>query len=130
MSDLIYWSNDYCLGHEIIDAEHEKLFEMANQIFHIKDPTGDVDTIKLLLHELYDYMQTHFRHEEEYMKEISFPKRKDHIEKHEAIIQEMNQALKTSRNMEQPKTKLNDLMVKWVLTHIIEEDRKIAPQDS
>ena len=57
MGSLIRWNDDYCIGNETIDAEHKNLFEMANQVAQVNDSNGQAESITLLLHELYDYVQ-------------------------------------------------------------------------
>ena len=72
-------------------------------------------------------MESHFAHEEKLMKELKFPLRAEHIEKHKAIVAEMNKALCLPKDLNQYAQKLKHLMVDWVLQHIIDEDQKIAP---
>lgn len=72
MNSEIQWKDEYCLGNDLIDSEHKKLFEIASQIFAIKNPQANSDKIKKLIHELYDYMRCHFKHEEEHMAEVLF----------------------------------------------------------
>jgi hemerythrin len=32
MVDLLEWKKQYCIGDETIDAEHQKLFDLANEV--------------------------------------------------------------------------------------------------
>jgi len=126
MGPLLQWKNDYCIGHDVIDGKHRKLFEIANQIFMIKNPLLDTEKIKTSIHELYDYMRFHFSHEEDYMAETSFPGIEDHKAKHREIISEMNEILLKSRNFIYLENNLVNLMHKWLLEHIIKDDLEIT----
>jgi hemerythrin-like metal-binding protein len=125
MDSKLEWQNEYCLGHDVIDSEHKKLFEIANKIFAINNPQTDSKIIEQLIHQLYDYMRYHFGHEEEYMDEVSFEKIEQHKKRHGEIIEEMNKILNESRDFNILELKLVYVMQKWVLIHILEEDLKI-----
>jgi hemerythrin len=118
----LQWKGEYSLGHDVIDSEHKKLFEIANQIFAVKKPFTASDKIKNMIHELYNYMKYHFDHEEELMAEISFEKIDDHKQKHGEIITEMNKILRESKDFNILELKLTYMMQKWVLVHILEQD--------
>jgi len=125
MSSPLLWNDDYCTGHDIIDSEHKRLFEIAGQIFAINNPLKDIAAIKKLVQQLYDYMRTHFEHEEGYMAHIVYSDAGNHREKHAEIISEMNNILKFSKNFIQIENRLVALMKKWLLDHILKEDLKV-----
>ncbi len=122
MNSGLQWKDEYSLGHDIIDSEHKKLFEIANKIFEVKNPFTDSGKIKKLIHELYAYMKYHFDHEEELMSEISFERIDDHKQKHGEIITEMNKMLQESKDFNILELKLTYMMQKWLLVHILEQD--------
>ena len=69
------FTDDYLTGIELIDKEHEHLFEIANETYDLlknEFVTDKYDRIVALLEELKDYTKTHFAHEEEYMKSINY----------------------------------------------------------
>ena len=125
MNSELMWKYEYCLGHGVIDSEHKKLFDIANQIFAISNSQENSEKIRKLIHELYDYMNYHFDHEEKFMSEISFPETGQHKKKHQEIIEEMNKMLNASKGFNILEINLVYIMQKWLLVHIIEEDMKI-----
>jgi hemerythrin len=125
MDTKLPWKDEYCLGHDVIDSEHKKLFSIANQIFAIKEPNMHSKEIKKHIHELYEYMRYHFGHEEEFMAELSFAEIEPHKKKHAEIIEEMNNILKGSKDFNILELRLVYMMQKWVLKHILEEDLKV-----
>jgi hemerythrin len=125
MSSSLVWNDDYCIGHDVIDSEHKRLFEIAGQVFAINNPLMDIAAIKKLVHHLYDYMKKHFEHEEGYMTHVFYSDTGTHKEKHAEIISEMNDILKHSKNFIQIENRLAALMKKWLLDHILQEDLKV-----
>jgi len=126
MGILLKWEDSYSIGNAKLDEEHKKLFDLANQVLGISNPLMESETMKKCIRELYEYMRTHFKHEEEHMAGISFPELDSHKIKHQELIDEMNNVLKGSKNYIDLGNNLKTLMSKWVLKHIIEEDTKIA----
>ena len=125
MSSSLIWNDDYSIGHDVIDTEHKRLFEIASQIFAINNPLMEVAEIKKIVHQLYDYMKEHFEHEEDYMTRVVYSGSGAHTEKHAEIITEMNDILKHSKNFIQIENRLVALMRKWLLDHILKEDLKV-----
>jgi len=125
MSSLLAWNEDYCIGHDLIDSEHKRLFEIADRIFAIKNPLMDEAAIRKSVHELYDYMKKHFEHEEQYMTDVSYSDSQMHKERHSEIIGEMNDILRFSKNYIQIENRLVALMRKWLIDHILKEDLKV-----
>ncbi len=123
----IKWEKSYTIGHEKIDGEHKKLFDIALKALDYHNT--DINThIKLTIKELYDYMKTHFEHEEEFMKKIAYPDLEEHKEIHQGIIKGLHLFLK-----ELPKLDIVDFERKlieyidiWLIGHILYEDRKIV----
>ena len=77
--------------------------------------------------DLYDYMKTHFAHEEKFMAEINYPKIDEHKKLHREIISKINDFVKQLPTMdissfEKELAKIIDLAL---VHHIIQEDRKI-----
>ena len=125
MSSSLVWNDDYCIGHDVIDSEHKRLFEIAGQILAINNPVLDTPVIKKLVNQLYDYMKTHFENEENYMTSVVYSDTGTHTEKHAEIISEMNDILRLSKNFIQIENRLVPLMRKWLLDHILNEDLKV-----
>jgi len=126
MGQTLKWDVSYCIGNEELDEEHKKLFDLANRVLNINNPLMDSEKVRGAVLELYDYMRYHFEHEEKYMASISYAGLDDHKEIHQSLVGEINILLKKSKNFIDLENNLIELMQKWVLTHIIEEDTKIV----
>lgn len=121
------WKEIYSVGNDRIDDEHKKLFDIAQEAFSIVDNSKRNYKIKEILTNLYNYMQIHFEHEEDYMQEIDYPKQEEHKQLHQKIANNINNLVKRlpSLNVELFEKELAQLIDIALVQHIIQEDRKI-----
>ena len=63
----ITWKDEYCVGVEKIDQQHQHLFELVNKL--IQRPVLDDDTklVSEILYEMFNYAKVHFSTEETFM---------------------------------------------------------------
>jgi hemerythrin len=125
MDDRFPWKDEYLTGHEAIDNDHRKLFEIANKVFLIENPHEEKDAVSETVRELYDYMRVHFEREEGVMTDHSFSDLENHKEKHAMIIHQMNETLRNSRNFFELEDHLRTVIEDWLVNHIIQEDMKV-----
>ena len=70
---MFEFTNDCLIGHEDLDQDHRKMFELLNRgIYVLQDEfiVDKYDLIKDIFNELLDYSNTHFAREEAYMMQI------------------------------------------------------------
>ena len=124
---IVRWKKEYLLNNEQIDKEHKELFKIANDAFlESESPTSKQD-VRDTISKLSSYFSSHFKHEEEYMKSVSYPAINYHKLLHEKIIEEINIFLKKIPTMETAvfEFELAVFIEKWLVQHIIYEDKKI-----
>lgn len=121
------WKEIYSVENPKIDAEHKKLFDIAEEAFTEVDATQKSVKIKEVLTSLYDYMKTHFKHEEKFMQEINYPSLEEHKELHHIIIEKINTFVKKLPTMDENifEKELAKIIDIALVHHIIQEDRKI-----
>ena len=91
MDDWISWKPDYSIGVNRIDEQHKELFRIINNLGNAlwdgagKDAVGD--TLKFLT----DYVVEHFKTEEEYMQDTSFPGFDEHKKAHDDFVGEVKE---------------------------------------
>jgi len=108
-----------------IDEDHKQLISIANRVLELNHPNRELEDIKQVIRELYEYVKYHFEREERFMSEQGFPGVDEHKEKHEIIIAEMNQYLTKAHHMGEILSNFRQLVNKWVINHIMEEDKNI-----
>ena len=115
-------SDDFIFHHQIIDEQHQKLFALAHRAYKAANGHVAVNDIKNILIEFFDYMKTHFKDEEEYMKAIGFPQLEEHKKIHRQIVNDMAGMVKNVHSVDVLKEMIATIAKDWLLTHILQED--------
>ncbi|BBL70603.1 bacteriohemerythrin [Methylogaea oryzae] len=119
---IFSWKNDYRVGDATIDAQHEYLFALANEV------VGSQSRAELTNHvmKLYRYVREHFSHEEAVMKQTSYPSYQEHIAMHDQLMAQLT-AISDSIGKDQWSVdELQRFMNQWLLGHILEVDTQLA----
>ena len=121
------WKDIYSVNNEIIDKEHKELFNIAQEAFAYVEEKDKTKKIKEIVTDLYDYMKTHFSHEEKFMQDINYPKSEEHKKLHREIILKINEFIKQlpTMNISDFEKELAKIIDISLVHHIIQEDRKI-----
>jgi len=126
MTGIFTWNDEYSIGHETIDAQHARLFELANAVLAIENASQHAERIKEAVRSLYQYVEIHFNHEEALMRIVGYPELNHHAELHKQLIEKMNTLLLMSKTFDEFVPALQKHMSDWVLRHIIEQDQMIG----
>jgi len=120
---LLEWRSEYSVGNDIIDQQHQGLFVIANEILRAHD--ADESTRGIM--KLFKYTRIHFHDEEEIMAQRGYSGLEEHRQKHEELIERLGGiATVINHDKEAFSERVFELMLDWILTHIVEEDRKIG----
>lgn len=124
------FTKEYYTGVKSIDEQHAKLFEIANRAYDLltnQFKTDKYDDIAAVLHELRDYTQYHFEHEEEYMKSINYPKRFSQMHQHAQFIEKLDSydLDDIDENQQAGLLEILDFLASWLQGHIKGMDKRI-----
>jgi hemerythrin len=119
------WTKNMAVDNGLIDGDHQALIAIANRLSELSHPNQEADEIQSVIRELYDYVSFHFTREEAFMRRILYPHKNEHIEKHRLILSEMNRQLTSSHHLGEVLISFQNLMQKWIMEHIMEEDMQI-----
>jgi len=124
---FVKWSSDYSIGVVNIDNQHKRMVSMINRL-HKSIPDGAVNSeIDLVLKSLVDYTQYHFAAEEKLMQEIQFPDYQRHRRLHRDLTAQVTDMMVTlEHGKELTVFELITFLKRWLVEHIIKEDRKIG----
>lgn len=123
MKEFFPWKNDYCLGNEIIDDQHKKLFQLINGLYTSFIDKSSDEKLKEILKELLDYARYHFETEENFLKEISYPKLEEHLALHEAFTSKALEFRHSYRKGGIITSTVMNFLRKWLSEHILNADR-------
>ena len=122
---VLQWKPEYELGDPLIDAQHKRIFTMANTSLGC---TASADIVAAIM-ELYKYTRMHFDAEEGLMAArgydaIACAAHADMHNKITAKLVRFSSAIGGSP-LEEVSTGLHALITDWVLNHILTEDMNL-----
>lgn len=124
----LQWSDDYEIGVEQIDLEHKKIFEHFNKLYSMMREGHGHEYYHELIGFLMEYVNTHFEHEEQYQRKISFEGYEKHKESHDKFRLKINEMMEGHKNQSISDKDLISicLFIKdWLIHHILLGDMKI-----
>ena len=125
------FKKEFLTGIEMIDREHKRLFEIAENLYQLKCReyvTDKYDHIREILTELRDYTMTHFEHEEAYMKSISYKRMFSQLSQHDALRETISGWDLDAIDEDQDEAigDMLNLITDWLVNHILNEDKRIG----
>lgn len=121
---VLDWDDVYSIGHDKIDGEHQRLFELAKEVTNCKD---DKNSIMKTIKELIKYTKFHFANEEQYMKSINFLFLDEHKILHKKMVEKINSLVKNINTLttNEIKIQLSTIINKNIVQHILTEDKRV-----
>lgn len=125
---LVPWHEDYGLGLDQIDEQHQHLFALMNQVweavFSFATETAGI-TSRLVL-ELEQYAQAHFAEEEAFMRETGYPRLDSHRKAHAAFVARIHEEKEAILAGNRVSLDLLLFLRDWLISHILVADRDYA----
>src|SRR4030095_754610 len=120
---LFVWNDSYSVKVAVIDQQHQKLFNMLNQLHEALGAGQGHAAVKKILQALVDYTGTHFRNEEGMLEKQGYPNLASHRLQHKALIDQVKK-LQSDYESGQMGTaiKLMNLLQEWLKNHIMKTD--------
>ena len=125
------FKDEFLTGIEQIDQEHRKLFEIADQLYTLKNQEfipDKYDNIREILNQLKDYTMTHFDHEEAYMESIGYKRMFTQKVQHDELRQTINQWRldEIDENQDEAIDEMLKVVTDWLVDHILHQDKLIG----
>ncbi|MDA7746784.1 hemerythrin family protein [Psychromonas sp.] len=122
MENTLTWLDDYLIGIDAVDKQHQFLFELIDKTLKCKEKTE----LQLALIKLYKYTREHFNDEEALMRDCGYAGYEEHVKQHNILISELNHKSKIALNNLEERNNLDTFLVNWLVIHILEEDINIG----
>ena len=132
MSDLehgIAWDDDLLTGNAQVDMQHKKMFEMVSNLAKACEDGSDITRLQETLDFLVDYTNLHFADEEALQLEYGYPGYESQKNMHDGFkttVGELVQRFKESGSSAELSQDVNKIIVRWLVNHIQNEDKKIG----
>lgn len=125
----LLWTKNLEVGVDLIDSQHKKWFEKADQLFEAGKNGKSKEYIIQMFDFLDEYTKTHFRDEEKYMQSINYPELASQKQMHENFIKKLADLRKDYENVGANITVIlgaNQFILDWLTKHISNADKKIG----
>lgn len=124
------WDDSCRVGIDMLDDQHQGLFDSLNRLHDILMSHGDPAMINRELTTLMHLTRAHFAIEEEFMRENDYPGYQMHKAMHDLLLSQLEDVITLEHNdFDQPwveRLELADFLHAWLVSHILDEDKKIA----
>jgi hemerythrin-like metal-binding protein len=88
---MLRWIESYSVNIKMLDSQHRKIIEIINELYAMNERRPPERQLKKVFERLREYIQSHFRDEEELMLKHGYPEYPEQKKEHEAfIIMEMD----------------------------------------
>lgn len=115
---FIVWKDDYSVGVEKIDQQHQYLFHLINKLYVAVKNGFEMD----IFDKLFDYAKEHFEEEEAIMLKNDYYDYKPHVKQHKYFVKKVESMLSM------PKVEQDMLIFlrQWLTQHILQKDKKLG----
>lgn len=121
----LYWRRHYECGIPEIDAEHERLFRIANRILASLSTNGNRNDAVPLVDELLVHIAQHFKHEDKLLRQNRFPRADAHSLSHSRLLERADELAGQFRDQQMTAGAVLGFVVHDVVArHIAVEDRE------
>ena len=125
----VAWTPQLETGDERVDAQHRRIFDLLNDLIMACADGSDAKRLRETLDFLVDYAIKHFVDEELLQMQYDFPEYKKHKRMHEGLtaqVVELVKRFEASGSSAELSKDVNRVLVAWLISHILKEDKKIA----
>jgi hemerythrin len=127
-SQYIVWKPEYAVGNDAIDAQHQKMFAIINNVYSQMRAGLSNDEMHHLLEAAHAYAQKHFRSEEDAMRSYGYPDLEIHQREHRKYEQEVRSLMRRqARQVEPLAYDLLSFLKNWWQEHVTNRDQQYAP---
>ncbi len=128
MKVFLEWLDDWSLGMEEIDRQHQHLADLLNRIATAMDvENGSADKADSLVVRLLEETRQHFNDEEAIMRNHQYPELIEHHREHIMLLAELQEFI---REIEEGVRRFDyETLVSlkhWLINHVIDSDMAFA----
>ena len=123
--EKIKWKDEYSLGIERVDRQHQHLFEIINKIIDCCGSAGDTELVGETIKEMVNYGREHFTDEEKLMQQYGYPNFEEHKNQHNYFIDTTaDLAVGFMNNKKTTGCEIAEFLSIWLTNHILKTDMK------
>lgn len=123
---LVAWSSEFELGMPEIDAQHQVLVDLINQVWAAIVLKPDREKALAILAELEKYTISHFAAEEIFLREIRYEQFPEHKSAHEGFVARIAEEKAKLLAGQAITLDLVRFLKEWLINHILVSDKAYA----
>ncbi|MDT8316429.1 MAG: bacteriohemerythrin [bacterium] len=124
---LIEWTEEFSVGIEEIDNQHQKWISIVNELHDSIIKTRGISALKELIREMEEYTDLHFSTEEEMLEKAEWPELDRHKRIHFSFKQQVMQLKRDIYAGELVlRSQVMSVIKNWLVEHILKEDREYS----
>jgi hemerythrin-like metal-binding protein len=123
------WGDHLATGNQAMDGQHRHLFMLVNRLLDIPEETSATVVFERALAAVIEYLNEHFAFEKELMIAYAYPRLELHKACHAEFMADIAVLLEDCRFngwSTDLHSKVSGAAVRWLNTHIIDEDARLA----
>ena len=119
------WNDSLSVGVKAMDEEHKRLVKLVDELDDAMRQGQGREVMKKTFDGLVTYAATHFKTEENLMRENGYPGFEEHAEKHDAMTQQvLNLQRQVRENQATITLKTMNFLTDWLTKHIQGTDKQ------
>ena len=119
----IVWTDEFSVGVAQLDAQHQRLVKMINQLSAAGETSTGSEAVSDSLTEMTQYAQTHFAVEEQMLRDNGYPDLERHMAEHLAFQERTSEFLTaTMLSVTHVPESLLLYLRGWLVNHILTSD--------
>lgn len=125
---LFSWSDDYSVKVPSIDAQHQRLVQMLNDLHDGMVAGHAAEKVAEVLEGLIQYTAQHFAYEEELFAKYAYAETAAHVAEHQKLVEQVLAFKQKLLAKEATITmELVRFLKNWLIGHILGSDKKYSP---
>jgi hemerythrin len=124
---LFVWNQSYSVNVKQCDEQHQKLFAIINELFDAMSTGKAKDALNAIVDRLAAYTATHFRAEEQILRQVKYPHlatQESEHRKFEAQVAKFKKEMELSGSTSS--ADVLDFLKEWLTKHIRQVDHQYA----
>jgi hemerythrin len=125
---LIQWQDSFSVGVASVDADHQVLVGLLNQLYEAREEGQTRDVVGSVVNVLIEYTVNHFQREEKLMELGGYPEIEVHKDLHRKLTAQVlsfQQQFAGGRNA--AVDELFEFLKNWLIGHILMVDTRYRP---
>jgi hemerythrin len=124
MPELFEWKPEYSVSVSRFDAEHKRLFSLADNLHRAMREGRGRQVLGTMLNDLVSYTRTHFAAEEDLLGRSGYPDLREHRDEHQILLKRVDEFLRDfEAGNVQISIGLMEFLQDWIAKHILNTDK-------